>query len=417
MKEPYLYSFMKEEKLKEALEAFYTCMELPIQVMDENGAPLSSFGVSGSFCNLFGKYLPANDTCEKLHSKAAHQAYELGETYIFSCHAGLSHIIFPLVNKTTIFGSVLVGPFLMEEADSLLFLDLEKRYHIPVQGLLELYDTISTVPVLPPNKVTQISRLLYCLFSGLIADSKQHLIMNQEKFHQQSKINESIQMYKNCGETDMQNYPYDKEKDLITKVKTGCIPEAKAILNDLLGYLFFAQGNRLEIIKLRATELCTLLSRAAMEGGGVPEHILAVNNQFLQAIPAMRTLDELCYQLQEAIDAFSESMFSAVPGKNNELIKKAILYLSKHYMDPLTLEDAAQQVGLNPAYFSTLFKQSCGTSFKEYLNRIRIEEAKRLLSNTDYPILSIAMSVGFEDQSYFAKVFKKYTGLTPKQFR
>ena len=72
---------------------------------------------------------------------------------------------------------------------------------------------------------------------------------------------------------------------------------------------------------------------------------------------------------------------------------------------------------LNPSYFSTLFKQSCGSSFKEYLNSIRIEESKKLLAATDRSILDIALSIGFEDQSYFTKVFKKYTGLTPKQYR
>ena len=72
---------------------------------------------------------------------------------------------------------------------------------------------------------------------------------------------------------------------------------------------------------------------------------------------------------------------------------------------------------LNPAYFSTLFRQSCGSTFKEYLNIVRIEESKRLLANTDYSIIDIAVAVGFDNQSYFSKVFKKYTGLTPKQYR
>ena len=72
---------------------------------------------------------------------------------------------------------------------------------------------------------------------------------------------------------------------------------------------------------------------------------------------------------------------------------------------------------LNPSYFSTIFKQSCGSSFKEYLNYIRIEESKHLLTETNYSIIDIAVAVGFEDQSYFTKVFKKFTGLTPKRFR
>lgn len=110
-------------------------------------------------------------------------------------------------------------------------------------------------------------------------------------------------------------------------------------------------------------------------------------------------------------------MFNYIPTKNNESIKKAIRYISQTFADNLTLEDVASHVHLNPAYFSTLFKQSTGSSFKEYLNMVRIEESKRLLINPEYSIIDVSMAVGFMDQSYFSKVFKKYTGLTPKQYR
>ena len=110
-------------------------------------------------------------------------------------------------------------------------------------------------------------------------------------------------------------------------------------------------------------------------------------------------------------------MFNYIPSKGNEIIKKAIRYISQNFSRNLTLDEVADHVHLNPAYFSTLFKQSIGSSFKEYLNMVRIEESKRLLSNTDYSIIDISLATGFEDQSYFSKVFKKYTGLTPKQYR
>ena len=110
-------------------------------------------------------------------------------------------------------------------------------------------------------------------------------------------------------------------------------------------------------------------------------------------------------------------MFNYIPSKSNEITKKAIRYISKNFSHSITLEDVASHVHLNPAYFSTFFKQSTGYSFKEYLNMVRVEESKRLLSNTDHSIIDIALATGFEDQSYFSKVFKKYTGLTPKQFR
>ena len=82
-----------------------------------------------------------------------------------------------------------------------------------------------------------------------------------------------------------------------------------------------------------------------------------------------------------------------------------------------TLEEVADAVHLHPAYFSSIFKQCNGSSFKEYLNMVRVEESKRLLSNTEYSIIDIAVACGFDDQSYFSKVFKKYTGMSPKQYR
>ena len=142
-----------------------------------------------------------------------------------------------------------------------------------------------------------------------------------------------------------------------------------------------------------------------------------MNNHFLKKLQEINNLDDLCYSLQETLEAFTENMFDYIPTKNHELIKRAILYISHNFSGELTLEEVADHVHLNPAYFSSLFKQSTGSSFKEYLNMVRIEESKRLLANTDYSVIDIAVASGFGDQSYFSRVFKKYTGLTPRQYR
>lgn len=413
---PYLYTIVEKQRLSDMLKAFYSCVDLPIQVIDDSGQILDSCGTVSSFCCRFKKYLPAQEDCGLLHAKAAKRAMDLGETYIFSCHASLNHIVFPLINKNALFGSILVGPFLMDEPDSLLISDLARQYPIPTDDLLELYDDSHTLAVVPPSKVTQISHLLYYMFSGLISDSYQQFIINQEKLQQQSRINESIQRYKSSSSASS-GYPYEKERQLITKVKTRDAAQAKALLNDLLGYVFFAEGSNLDVIKTRAIELCSLLSRAAIEGGATNDNILKMNNHFLKNLQEIRNLDDLCYKLQEILEAFTANMFDYIPEKNHEIIKKAIQYISLHFSEPLTLEEVARQVHLNAAYFSTMFKHSTGSSFKEYLNMVRIEESKRLLANSDYTIIDIAIAAGFEDQSYFSKVFKKYTGLTPRQYR
>lgn len=415
--QPLLYSIIKKQSLHELLETFYQCINLPVQVLDENGEMLDQFGETHNYCKIFKHFLSANDSCTKMHSSASKLAMSLGETYIFSCHSNLNHIVFPLANNNVLLGSILAGPFVMDAPDSLLLSDIAKKYNIPTENLLEMYEEAGNVPIIEPSKVTHISRLLYFMCSGLVTDSKNQFVMNHNKLYQQSQINESIQMYKASPHVNKKTYPYEKEKALITKLKTGDTEQAKALLNDLLGYVFFAEGNNLEVVKSRSIELSSLLSRAAIEGGATSDSILRINNQFLMDLATVSTLDDLCYKLQETIEVFTECMFNYIPSKSNEITKKAIQYISKNFAQNITLEDVANHVHLNPAYFSTLFKQSTGSSFKEYLNMVRIEESKHLLANTDHSIIDIALAAGFEDQSYFSKVFKKYTGLTPKQYR
>ena len=416
--QPYLYTVVEQEKLHEMLEAFYACLDLPIQVIDDMGNILESCGEETDFCKSFQKHLPAGDTCEKIHVTSSKRAISLGEPYTFCCHANLNHIVFPLINKDAFWGSIIVGPFLLEPVDALLISDIAKRYPgISTPDLLALYEASDSVQVISPARATQISRLLYFMFYNLITDGKQKLMDNQGKYYQQSKISESIQMYKNFTKKEGTTYPYEKEKDLITKVKTGNAKEAKSILNDLLGYVLFSEGNNLDVVKSRAIELSSLLSRAAIEGGAATDTILKINNMFLKSAQQINSLEELCYKLQELVEDFTESTSNYTPTKNNEIIKKAMSYISDNFASNITLDDVARHVHLNPAYFSTIFKQSCGSSFKEYLNMVRIEESKRLLANTDYSVVDIAVATGFMDQSYFSKVFKKYTGLTPKQYR
>lgn len=419
--QPYLYTIISQNHLNEILECLYSCLSLPIQALDEEGNTLCSLGTAPLFCAQFGNLLDkvpaAKESCRELHAKAARHAMELGESYIFCCHGNMNHIVFPLVNKDALFGSILIGPFLMEKPDSTLLLDISRRYSLTTEKTLELYESAESVRIVTPEMATQISRLLSYIFTPLIPTAIRRLTDSRSKIIQQSRINESIQMYKAVEAEQGQTYPLEKEKLLIQRVKERDVKDSRRLLNELLGYVLFEGGNNLNIIRSRAVELCSVLSRAAVEGGANTEVALRISNNFLQELNSTRNQEELCYELQKTVEFFIESMFTKTPGKSSELIKNAILYMTQNYSKPLTLEETARQVHLTPSYFSSLFKKVCGSSFKEYLNYIRIEASKNLLANTDYAIIDIAVAVGFEEQSYFTRVFKKYTGLTPKQYR
>lgn len=98
-------------------------------------------------------------------------------------------------------------------------------------------------------------------------------------------------------------------------------------------------------------------------------------------------------------------------------ITSALLYIDANFRENLSLEDVADIVFLSSYYFSRLFKKEVGINFSNYLLDKKLTEAKRLLIESDQTILEISASLCFKDQSYFCKVFKKYTEQTPKQYR
>lgn len=98
-------------------------------------------------------------------------------------------------------------------------------------------------------------------------------------------------------------------------------------------------------------------------------------------------------------------------------IKTVLEYIEAHYNASLSLEDLAGVVGMNPQYFCRIFASLTHQTPMDYVNFYRIEHAAYLLDNTDYPIITVSSECGFSESSYFTKVFKKYKGMTPREYR
>ena len=103
--------------------------------------------------------------------------------------------------------------------------------------------------------------------------------------------------------------------------------------------------------------------------------------------------------------------------KLHELLNVAKEYIDQNYAKDLTLSQVAKYIYLSDSYFAHSFKDKFGISPKSYILKIRIEEAKDLLENTDMKIADVARSVGFSSQQRFNDIFRKYTAVTPLKFR
>ncbi len=98
-------------------------------------------------------------------------------------------------------------------------------------------------------------------------------------------------------------------------------------------------------------------------------------------------------------------------------IVKAMDYMSQHLQEPIRIETLAETTGYSPNYFQNLFRKLTGETPQKYLLQLRIGRATQLLADSEFSLLEIAQQCGFSSQSYFGAVFKKETGLTPKEFR
>ena len=411
-----IFSCIPEQHLCDILQTLQAFADVAIQLLDERGMPICTFGDARGYCALLKENIFPKGTCAALHAKAGRRAQELGEAYIFSCHGNLNHIAYPLVNQGELLGSVIIGPFLMDTPDSTLVTAIAEQYQITPALCLELYDELTAMTIISPPRVQLLKKMIEFMLAPLIQNERAIMMQSQEKFLQQSRINETIQMYKGKEETVSSRYFYDKETELLTKVRLGNTDEVKGLLNDLLGYVLFSQGGNLEAVRIRAIEWMTLLSRVAIEGGAETDRIYELNNKLLPAFYQQQDLDDLCLLLQEVAEHFMAAMFYE-KDKGNPYIRKALRYIADHYNEHLTVGQVSDYVQLSNGYFSTLFTQVVGMSFREYLCSVRIEASKQLLLSTEYSLADIAVAVGFPDQSYYCKTFKKITGLTPGKFR
>lgn len=98
-------------------------------------------------------------------------------------------------------------------------------------------------------------------------------------------------------------------------------------------------------------------------------------------------------------------------------IRKALIYIEKNFMNPLSLDEVANINAMSRYHFSRIFKVKTGFTFKDYINTKRIHRAKYLMKYEDMNITEAAFAVGYNDLSYFSRLFQKHEGLSPSQYK
>lgn len=217
---------------------------------------------------------------------------------------------------------------------------------------------------------------------------------------------------------------YNFEESLMLAVQKGDVNEVKNIfekhknLSELSSHMVKRLPNDLlRFQKNNHVILNTLLRTAAKKGGLSIIYLHTISEKFALAIESATSVNYLlntlsptmCIEYAAAVTMFSTKGYSP-------LIKEVIRYITSNITIDICLSTLAEQFHVNPSYLSRKFKEDTKMTITSYINYQRVELAKFYFEKNIYNITEIAHKVGYNDSSYFTKIFKKITGMLPKEY-
>ncbi len=162
----------------------------------------------------------------------------------------------------------------------------------------------------------------------------------------------------------------------------------------------------------------TLASRAAMEGGLDEDEALGLSDAYINRCESMQSTDDISNLGWHMLLDYAERVEKLRIGETPSRLAMGVSsYVHAHIFESIKTEDVAAALQVSRGFLSTQFKRECGIALSSYIQKEKIDEAKRLLEDTSQPISSISTYLGFCSQSHFNSVFRKLCGMTPGQWR
>jgi len=376
---------------------------------------LCSGDCTSAFCRIVRSNSAGLRRCNKERRQSLNMAIETGQSYISLCHAGIVLVCVPVMDKDKALGGMFFGKCLWEPVTKTLLEDIAGRLK-DIGGVRGgLVSATGKLPIIQGRNIQKAAEFLFDLLYEVGGLDGRVIRWRRRRSEQQSQIGEFIQEKKKLG-TDWE-YPLQSERELLGKVKIGDRTGAKEILNSILGTILFHNPGDLGVFKARLLELLSILSRAAVEGGVNIDVMLERNLDYVNKVMQINNQEDLCAWISTALDEFIELVYTLQDGRKVTQISPAINYIDANYDKPVTLADIARASHLSISRLAHVFKEQMGITLIDYLTGVRIERAKQLLLATEQSCTEICFQVGYNNQSYFTRTFKKLVGMTPKQFR
>jgi len=400
------------------LKMFTQITRIHVKLLDSAGVVTAqSSGVQ--FEHLFCQIISSQTTsCNNFYQKSCQEAIRWGDTYLSPCHFGLLQMSVPILHHEEMIGGLVACPFFMRKPTEQTLRAMWKRFDCDQKRFSQF---IENIPLIPEKRVKLASDLLYSMADYFSKPDLGMLHAKRELNKEQAQVAEEIQRFKKDAPPSAHHLlpilNLNKEKELITKVRLGDKIGAKKILNEFLGQVMLHNPINIELIKAYILELAIILTRAVVEQGANAENILGLRYQFVSELSDIADQEKLCFWVVKVMESICDNIYRTRNNNHYRILEQACTFIQKNYSNKLTLETVAKEIYISPFYLCHLYKEELQTTFGEFLTKTRIDAAKSFLRESDMSLAQIALEVGYPDQSYFTKVFKKIEQITPKTYR
>lgn len=407
--------------LQEILDAFTTTTGLMANIVDGEGVsifPRKGIKKCCKFCRIIYSLEGGKNRCQAAYKRAGKQAALFGEPYIFRCPSGLIEWAAPIVLNGEHVGTIICGQVLMWEPEEFFWIELRKMNQAITDDFEELFEAVGELAIVTGNQVQASAYLLYVVANYIMKAGWENFEQSREFARQRTLYHAEIENHKSREEQadKSDSRSLIDEDEIIVQLQQNR-KKAKAYLEGLISGLRYEAHQNLAPMRAKMTELLVVLSRVVNRIGPAMAPILQINDHAIGQIYQTTSQENISVITSKAVDAYLEQLEVAAVKPENPNIALMTNYIENHYPDNLTVEAIADAACLSPGYAGRIFKEQLGLPIMDYVLKVRIEKSKKLLLNPHYQIQAIAEKVGYGDAGYFTKVFRKFEGITPTQFR
>lgn len=315
-----------------------------------------------------------------------------------------------------IIGPLLTSPILEGELNNII-----RRNKISIKKKTALMSYYDSCPSMDKNRYYYCGKLLESLFRLQDPLNIENSITQEKDTMDSKEAFIPAEYFLNTlenRESVFHHPPYFLEKDICNHIRDGKLQEAKNVLQEI-NRMKRAKltDNPMRSIKNSLIGSTTIFTRAIIEGGVDPESAFTLSDTIINKIEHTDLIKDLIDLEFKIVEDMIQLKTELTRLQYSIPIQGALTYIHDHLTEKITLQETSDHVFVHPNYLSSIFVKEVGMPFNAYINMKRIEEAKYYIRYTNTPLSDVSSFFQFCNQSYFTQLFKKYTGLTPKQYR